>query len=148
MNRDASPSRDAQQVVQDLLARGGLHGETRDPEVAAGALQTACSRAFENLCDSMGEAGSNALLTRALARTELEHPPLELIHRLDGNVIRLDGVAASIDAHGLPATTAAVEALLAALIDVLGRLIGVEMAIRLIDHDARQPTAKHKGGAP
>ena len=36
-------------------------------------------------------------------------------------------------AHGVTAVTAAIEALLAALLDILGRLIGGDMATRLID---------------
>jgi len=98
-------------------------------------LQQTCTRVLGNLREALGEDGCNALLARALARAEREHPPLKKIRRLYGDSIHLDGVAASVDAFGVPAVTAAIEALFAALVDVLGRLIGEDMAARLIDSD-------------
>jgi hypothetical protein len=93
----------------------------------------------------MGEDGHNALLARALARTEGQHPALKDIRRLNDGTVHLEGVAASVELHGVPQVTAAVEALLAVLLDVLGRLIGEDMAIRIIDHDA--PQSRKGGGA-
>jgi hypothetical protein len=52
--------------------------------------------------------------------------------------IQRDAVLASIDVHGIVAVRAAIEALVAALIDVLARLIGEDMAIRLIDPEGHQ----------
>jgi hypothetical protein len=98
---------------------------------------------FENLRDSMGEDGCTALLARALARTEPDHPALIDIRRLNDGSIHLDGVVASVEVHGVAQVTAAIEALLAALVDVLSRLIGEEMALRLIDPDASR---SRKGG--
>lgn len=109
------------------------------------ALQRTCVRVSETLRNLLGEDGRNALLVRALARTEADHPALKSICRLDEGGIQLDGVVASVEAHGVAAVTAAIEALLAALIDVLGRLIGEDMAIRLIDHDA--PRSRTGAGA-
>jgi len=100
------------------------------------ALERTCLRVSDNLRDSMGNDGCNALLVRALARTEANHPALKNICRLSGGDIHLDGVLASVETHGVAAVTAAIEALLAALVEILGRLIGEDMAIRLIDHDA------------
>lgn len=107
------------------------------------ALQQLLARVSEALRDSMGEDGRNALLVRALARTEADHPALKKIVALDEGGVQLEGVAASVAAHGVASVTAAIEALLAALIDVLGRLIGEDMAIRMIDQAAPQP---RKGG--
>ena len=61
------------------------------------------------------------------------------VRRLGDGTVHLDGVAASAETHGIVAVTAAVEALLAALLDILGRLIGEDMAIQLIDYDASRP---------
>jgi uncharacterized iron-regulated protein len=115
--------------------------------MAVAALQRTCLRVSDNLRDSMGDAGCNALLARALARTEADHPALKDIRRLDEDNIHLDGVLASIEAHGVAAVTAAIEALLAALVGILGRLIGEDMAIRLIDHDASRSRAGDGGKA-
>ena len=92
----------------------------------------------------MGVDGSTALLARALARTEVDHPVLKTVTHLNGNGISLDGVSASIDAHGVAAVTAGVEALLAALVDVLSRLIGEDMTARLLELDA--PPARSRTG--
>lgn len=91
----------------------------------------------------MGVDGCNALLVRALARMEADHPAVKKVCRINGDNIQLDGVAASIEAYGVAAVTAAVEALVATLLDALGRLIGEDMAIRIIDpgHDPSPATA-------
>ena len=112
------------------------------------ALQRTCLRVSDNLRDSMGNDGCNALLVRALARTEANHPALKNICRLNGGDIPLDGVLASVEAHGVAAVTSAVEALLAALVEILGRLIGEDMAIRLIDHDAARSPSSNGAKAP
>ena len=127
-----------------MLARGVASANGRDPKAVGAALQRTCARVSQSLRDSMGEDGRSALLVRALARTEADHPALKNIVGLDEGGIQLDGVAASVETHGVAAVTEAIEALLAALIDLLGRLIGEDMATGLIDHDAPQ---SQEGGA-
>jgi hypothetical protein len=134
VNRDISTPSASLRIARQLLASGSEPDGNAEPAKAGVALQRTCARVSDNLRDAMGEDGSTALLARALARTEPSHPPLKTLSHLNGNGISLDGVAASIDAHGVAATTAAIEALLAALIEVLGRLIGEDMAVRLIEH--------------
>ena len=117
-------------------------------ETAALALQRSCTRVTDALCDAMGEAGSAALLARAFLRVEQAHPALKALraHQRDSaHMARLDGIAATVDSHGIEAVTAALEALLVAVIDTLIRLIGEEMTIRLVDHDGPEPRAR--GGA-
>lgn len=108
-------------------------------------LQRTCTRVSDNLRDALGIAGCDALLSRALSRTQQRHPVLKDVHRADSGGIHLDGVVASIDVHGAAAVTAAIEALLTALTDILSRLIGEEMAIQLMEHDASR--ARSGGGA-
>jgi hypothetical protein len=139
MNRDASPSPTSLEIARSLLAREEAHGKEAEPELVGAALQRTCLRVSENLRDAMGEDGCNALLVRALARTHANHPALKDICRFNDGSIHLDGVVASVEAHGVVAVTAAIEALLGAVIDVLGRLIGEDMAIRLLDDDAPRP---------
>lgn len=122
-------------LARRLLARGGLE-EAATPADVGIALQRTCARVNQQLCDSMGDEGCAALLARALARTEVAHPALKTLRRTTDDTIDLDGVVASVEANGAAAVTAAVEALLAALMDVLTRLIGEDMAIRIIDADA------------
>ena len=148
MNRDASESPNSLQIARRLLAQDAASGKERDPTKVGAALQQTCARVFESLRDAMGEAGGNALLARALTRTEAQHPALKSIRRLNEGRIHLDGVAVGVEAHGVTAVTSAIEALLAALIEILGRLIGDEMAIRLIDQDALRPPTGGGAKAP
>lgn len=145
MNQDASPSPASVQIARRLLARDAAPGRERDPAAAGAALERVCLRVLHNLRDSMGDDGCNALLARALARTKADHPALTNVRRINDGSIHLDGVAAGVEAHGVAETTAAIEALLAALVDVLGRLIGEDMAIRILDHDP--PRSRTRGGA-
>jgi hypothetical protein len=130
-----SPS--AQEIARRLLAREMPAGG--EPAMVAAALQRALARVSANLRDSVGDDGRDALLARALARTEPDYPALKDIRRLNNGAVHLDGVVASADAHGVAPVTAAIEALLAALVDVLARLIGEDMAMRLLDHDLSEP---------
>ena len=131
-------------VARDARAVG--HGTT---ESAALALQRSCTRFANALCDAVGEAGGAALLGRAFARVEQAHPALTALRARQtetGQLTRLDGIVATVDSHGIEAVTVALEALLAAVIDTLIRLIGEEMTIRLVDHDGPEPRARD--GAP
>lgn len=128
----------AEEMARRLLARES--SAAGEPAMAAAALQRALVRVSANLRDSVGEDGRNALLARALARTESDHPALKDLRKLNHGVIQLDGVVASVEAHGVVPVTAAIEALLATLLDVLGRLIGEDMAMRLLDHDLAGPS--------
>ena len=145
MSKDASRSPASLQVARNLLAREAATDNAGGPETVTSAMQRTCSRVVANLRDALGEDGCNALLARALARTERDHPALTTIRRLDGDRIHLDGVDATVEALGVAAVTAAIEALLTSVVDILGRLIGEEMAIRLIDQD--RPRSRTGGGA-
>jgi hypothetical protein len=129
----------AQELARRLLARET--STAGEPAMIAAALQRALVRVSANLCDSLGDDGHSALLGRALARTESDHPALKDLRKLNHGGINLDGIVASVEARGVAPVTAAVEALLAALVDVLGRLIGEDMAMRLLDHDLPGPSA-------
>jgi hypothetical protein len=127
-----------QDMARRLLARETSASD--DPAMVAAALQRALVRVWANLGDSVGDDGRDALLARALARTESDHPALKDICRLNNGAIHLDGAVASVEAHGVAPVTAAIEALLAALLEVLGRLIGEDMAMKLLDHDLPAPS--------
>jgi hypothetical protein len=128
----------AQEMARRLLARET--SAALEPAMVAAALQRVCERVSANLRDAIGDDGRDALLTRALARTESDHPALKDFRKLNHGAIQLDGVVASVEAHGVVPVTAAIEAMLAALLDVLARLIGEDMAMRLLDHDLAGPS--------
>jgi len=126
------------EMARRLLARET--SAASEPAMVAAALQRACERVSANLRDSVGDDGRDALIGRAFARTESAHPALKDIRKLNHGAIHLDNVVASVEAHGVAAVTAGIEALLAALLDVLARLIGEDMAMRLLDHDLPGPS--------
>jgi uncharacterized iron-regulated protein len=144
MSRETPQSSASLEVARGLLA---LRADARtDPKLAGEALQQACARVSANLRDAMGEAGADALLARALARTEAHHPALKGIRRLNDGGIHLDGVIANVEADGVATVTAAIEALLATLVDILGRLIGEDMALRLINDGDLGASRNGRGG--
>ena len=132
------PSPTSRDLARRLLAREAPPAD--NPAMAAAALQRACARVSANLRDSVGDDGRDALLARALARTESDHPALKDVRGVDHGAVHLNNVVASVEAHGVAAVTLAIEALLAARLDVLGRLIGEDRAMRLRDLDLPGPS--------
>jgi hypothetical protein len=148
MDRDESQVPTSLQIARHLLTREAVPGQEGEPTTVAESLRQTCVHVCDQLRDSMGEDGCSALLARALARTEADHPALKHLRRLNGPGVQLDGVAASVEAHGAAATTAAIEALLAALVELLSRLIGEELAMRLLEVDPSRPRPGGEAHAP
>jgi hypothetical protein len=124
------------EMARRLLEHNASLGSGEAADRTGETLQTMCGHVCANLREAVGAGGCNALLARALARAETNHPTLKDVRRLKGNDVQLDGVVASVETHGIAAVTAAIEALLAAVLDILTRLIGEEMAMRVINRDA------------
>jgi hypothetical protein len=146
MSRETPHSSASLDVARRVLALGAA--ARSDPKVVGDELHQACVRVSANLRDAMGDSGADALLARALARTEAHHPALKNILRLHAGGIHLDGVNASVETHGVATVTAAIEALLATLVDILGRLIGDDMALRLINGDLGPSQNGRRGQGP
>ena len=81
----------------------------------------------------VGFDGCHALFTRALAEARAEYPLLETIRLQPRSTPYLEGVADTLGKNGAKKTDEALDAMLAILIAVLGRLIGEEMAANLIE---------------
>lgn len=141
----AAPSDAALEMARHLLARE--LPTAGDPAGAAALMQKACTRLSANLRRSFGNDGYAALLGRAFARTRPGHPALNDIRRGSDDDIYLDGVVASVQAHGVPVVAAALESLVASLIDVLSGLIGADMVRNLLDHDGPPPRSPDAGQA-
>ncbi|HEY5061629.1 MAG TPA: hypothetical protein VII52_08850, partial [Gemmatimonadaceae bacterium] len=107
----------------------------------AAALRRVYARVSNNLRRFVGDDGYNALMARVLASTEREHPALKDLHRVGAADVELARVVASIDVHGTATTTAAVEAILVTLADVLSGLIGADMVLNILDPDSQPPRA-------
>ena len=108
------------------------------------AMQRACTRVSENLRRCVGEDGYSALFAHAVARTEYDQRVLTDIRCSDATGVHLDVVTA-VQLHGAANVGAAVESLLAALLDILSDLIGADMARALVEHDgSRWAAAKER----
>ena len=145
MSDDAMRSANSAEVVRRILKREIDSGAEGDADAASAALMRACARVSATLRDALGDDGWNALLARAVARTEAADPIFRAGQVLNGQGISPEGLRESIGTHGVAATTTAIEAVLATVVDLLCRLIGENMAIRLIEHESTPPRAN---GAP
>ena len=122
---------------------------TRRPEQtgadsAARAAAAACDHLYRELSRWVGPDGCHALFTRALAQARTEYPALGQIQLRARSEPYIDGVAETIMAHGDPATAEALESMLVRLVELLGRLIGDDMGMKLIE---RSLTASEQGDA-
>ncbi len=134
-----SPDRfTVRQLSRHLIDREGASGET--PEARAAAVYSACERVYHELSRWVGTHGSLVLFTRALAEARSEHPMLATLSVRTRSEPVLDGVPESIQTHGAAATADALESLLVTLIGLLGRLIGDDMVMRLLDRSVQHDT--------
>jgi hypothetical protein len=127
MTAQSTPATDA---ARRLWARAV--GDATAPEEVAAAAERTCTQLRAGLGRWIGADGYRALLDRALALAlaRAEHPALGDLPCLGGD---LPATMAVVRAHGAGATAAGLVALVAALIELLGRIIGDEMALRLVE---------------
>jgi hypothetical protein len=120
-----------QQMTSRLIAREPGSRDTPDATVAA--AQAACERLNRELSRWVGANGSLALFTRALAEARAAHPVLAAIRVRTRSQASLEGVPETIQKHGAAATADGLTSLLATLLELLGRLIGDDMVMRLVE---------------
>jgi hypothetical protein len=92
-----------------------------------------CAQLRTGLGRWIGSEGYQALFDRALALTRAQHPALGNVSCLGGDE---PGTAAAVRAHGAADVAAGMVALVTAVIELLGRIIGDEMAVRLVEQIA------------
>ena len=137
----------AEQLARRLIERRQPQpGEAGDEARAAAAV---CNHLYRGLSRWVGADGCNALFARALAEARAGHPALMQIQLRARSDPYVDGVAETIIAHGEAATGEGLEAMLVRLIALLDRLVGNEMAMKLIEQsvDASErgaPTTQRK----
>ena len=139
-SRAESPAR---AIVRRLInsRRSGRPGD----ESGARAAAAACDHLYWELSRWVGRDGCHALFTRALAQARTDYPVLEEIQLRPQSESYIDGVAETIMAHGDAATAEALESMLTRLVELLGRLIGDDMAMKLIE---RSLAASERGATP
>ena len=102
---------------------------TSTREVAA-AADLMCAQLRLELGRWIGAGGYRALLERALGRTRVEHPALDGVSCLGGDA---SVFVAAVHARGAGELSAGLVALVAELVDLLGRIVGAEMAMQLVE---------------
>ncbi len=117
----------ATDVARRLWARGG--GVTSSEDAGA-ATQRVCDDLRAGLSRWVGAEGYRALLDRALRLSTPEHPVLGSFSCHDGDAL---AAAAAARAHGAAELAAGIVALVATLTELLGRIIGEEMALQLVE---------------
>jgi hypothetical protein len=113
---------------------GQLAGET-----AARAAADACGHLYRELARWVGSDGCHALFSRALALAQKEHAPLDEIQLRARTVPYVEGVEETIRAHGDAETAEALESMLVRVVELLGRLIGDDMAAKLLENSLIVP---------
>jgi hypothetical protein len=113
-----------------------------------GAADRVCHRVSDELSRWMGTDGCRALFARALATAQAAgvHPVLEMVRISAGSVYCLDGLTDGALRHGVTAANDGAAAVLSALIELLGRLIGDDLALSLLDHGALTPATARASG--
>jgi hypothetical protein len=122
--------------VADPRARDtGAHDPVTLAERTAAALADTLTRMF-------GPYGYHALLTRALGQARAAIPALPAladVHVRATLTPQLDGVADAARTHGPEALTAGITVLLAAVVGLLGRVVGEQMALQLLERSMHSP---------
>jgi hypothetical protein len=130
--------RTAQQLAQRSIAlKRAESGDGASASIVAGLSAEALYKA---LSQWVGIDGCHALFARALADALREHPLLGALQLRPRAKTYLDGVAAAVSKYGETATADAIEATLTGTIELLGRLIGADMAANLIERGLLEPS--------
>jgi hypothetical protein len=121
----------AQQLARRLVDRERIAGDANMTRSSTAAR--AGEELYQALSRWIGSDGCHALFGRACAQAQLDHPALSAVHLRARATPYFEGVAESVGQYGETATADAIESMLAAMIELLGRLIGVDMATSLIE---------------
>ena len=129
----------AKEAARQLWAHEGLDAAV--PEEMAAAAEQGCARLRAGLTRWIGSDGYRALLDRALQQARAGHPALVGLQCQAGDV---QGVAAVVGVHSAAEVREGIVELVALLIDLLSRVIGEEMGVRLVEQawsGSTRPTA-------
>jgi hypothetical protein len=118
----------ATEAARQFWAHDGLHAGSAE-EMAAAAEQ-GCARLRGALTRWIGADGYRALVDRALQQARELHPAIAGLQCQAGDVL---GIAVAVGGHSADEVREGILALVAQLVDLLSRLIGEEMAVRLVE---------------
>lgn len=125
------PQSPARQIARRLIDSRQSHPKAPDSDARAAAA--ACEDLHRELSRWVGRDGCHALFARALAQTRLDYATIDGVQLRPLSEPYLDGVAESIMSSGATAVAEALESMLVHVVELLGRLIGEDMAVKLIE---------------
>ena len=131
------PQSPARQIARRLIDSRQSHREAADSDARAAAA--AAEDLYRELSRWVGRDGCHALFARALAQGRLDYATLDRIELRPRSEPHLDGVAESIMSSGEAAVAEALESMLVHLVELLGRLVGDDMAAKLIERSIAAP---------
>jgi len=121
----------AQQLAHQLVELEQTASGPKTSRAVAAAL--AAQKLYQSLSRWIGSDGCHALFLRAREEARSSTPALEPLYLRARSEPYVEGVAQSIEEFGEAATADAIESMLADMMELLGRLIGVDMATNLIE---------------
>ena len=123
----------ATELARFLLKR--VAGDAKSPEEVAAGVERTCIQLRAGLGRWIGAMGYRALLDRGLAQARAEHPALASLSCHGGDE---QMIMAAVRTHGAAEVAAGMVALVAGLVELLGRIIGEDMALRLVEQTGMQ----------
>jgi hypothetical protein len=119
-----------------------------DRELAgAAAAHEVSEQLYVALSHWVGIEGSFALFHRAMSSARLDHPALRCILLNARSDLLMEGVGDAVHLHGESTVVESLATLLAGVIDLLGRLIGDDMAATLVEQATQsRPDHRPTGG--
>ena len=116
---------------------------------AARAAAAAGDQLYRDLSRWVGPDGCHALFTRALSESRGQNSTLDAIQLRARSDPYIDGIAESIMSHGDAAAAQGLETIMVRVVEILGRLVGDDMAGILIERSlasagSAEPRTDHK----
>lgn len=119
----------ASELARQLFSRETRGASTDDAAIAA--AERICAMTLDGLSRWFGPYGSHALFMRALASAQTRDPRLSGV-TMDEQA-GVAGIGEAVRVHGAPAMAEGVVATMGALAELIGRLIGDDLAIQLLE---------------
>ena len=129
-----TPSAPATDAARRLWA--GIGGDVHEPAEIAQAVARLGAQIRTGLGRWIGGDACRALLKRAVGAARPEHPALGTLSDLEEDP---SVTMAAVQAHGAPAVVDGLVAVVALMIELLGRIIGQEMATHLVEQCGAPP---------
>lgn len=124
----------ARTLSDRLIARAAE--DSGSPVASAAAAARACERFLADTSRWLGVAGAQVIFARVSSQLSVEHPVLTEIRVVAAPAARVEGVTAGGEDHDERAARKALESVLIAALELLGRLVGDDMVAQMVENNA------------